>query len=438
MPRLFPTLGGARKAQLAHALRSVPLFREIPAADLVAVWDRLTELRVPAGTVLFRQGDPGDRFYAIKEGALEVRLGTRRTGMVVRRRLPGDFVGELALLTGQPRSADVVVVEDAVLWALDRAHFETLLTRSAPLLLALNRALADRVAVVTRQLEDLAGSVGDDLGGLRFGPYRVTAQLGVGGMAAVYSAAHEDTETAVAVKVLPAAWGAAPELRERLTREAAILQGIAHPHVIKLLEIGEVEARLGGGCYLVMEWLPHALDRVLRARFPEPLPLATALLLARRVADGLAAVHAAGIVHRDVKPSNILLRSDGTPVLTDFGLATALVETGQQQRLTAENVIVGTADYLSPEQVAGLPVDGRADVYSLGVVLYEMLAGHVPFAGREPMQTLQAHVEESPPPLPNTVLVAARAIVERALQKRPADRFTSAAAMAGALETALR
>jgi len=256
-------------------------------------------------------------------------------------------------------------------------------------------------------------------------------------MAAVYSAVHEDTETAVAVKVLPAAWGAAPELRERLTREAAILQGIAHPHVIKLLEIGAVERRLGGGCYLVMEWLPHALDRVLRARFPEPLPVPTALRLTQRVAEGLAAVHTAGIVHRDIKPSNILLRSDGAPVLTDFGLATALVETGQQQRLTAENVIVGTADYLSPEQVAGVPVDGRADLYSLGVVLYELLAGHVPFAGRNPMETLQAQVEEALPPLPDRLPVGVRAIVERALQKRPADRFPSAAAMAGALETAL-
>ena len=105
-----------------------------------------------------------------------------------------------------------------------------------------------------------------------------------------------------------------------------MLRRIDHPNVIRILEVGEVEARLGGGCYLAMEWLPQALDRVLRAQYPEPLAPGAALRLARGVAAGLAAVHAAGVVHRDVKPSNILLRADGSPVLTDFGLVGSLAE----------------------------------------------------------------------------------------------------------------
>jgi serine/threonine-protein kinase len=186
-----------------------------------------------------------------------------------------------------------------------------------------------------------------------------------------------------------------------------------------------------------MEWLPQAQDRVLRAQYPEPLAPNAALRLARGVAAGLAAVHAAGVVHRDVKPSNILLRADGSPVLTDFGLAAALAAVQASQRLTPSNVIVGTADYLAPEHIASGTVGGRTDIYSLGVVLYEMLAGYAPFAGRDPLKTLQAHLDEPPPPLPSTVPPAARAVVERALQKRPADRFASAEAVLAALDEAL-
>src|SRR5207302_8644529 len=115
---------------------------------------------------------------------------------------------------------------------------------------------------------------------------------------------------------------------------------------------------------------------LLRGRDPGPLPAVGALRLARGVAEGLAAVHAAGLAHRDVKPANILLRADGAPVLSDFGLAVALAAAARRARLTAADVVVGTPDYLAPEQIAGLPVDGRGDLYSLGVVLYETVAGH--------------------------------------------------------------
>jgi serine/threonine-protein kinase len=203
--------------------------------------------------------------------------------------------------------------------------------------------------------------------------------------------------------------------------------------VVQVHQVGEVDESYGGGCYLAMEWLPNALDRVLRAHYPEPLEPGTALRLAAGVAEGLDAVHQHGVVHRDVKASNVLLRADGAPVLTDFGLATAMEEVMQLRKLTPENVIVGTADYMSPEQVSGDPLDGRSDVYSLGVLLYELLAGFVPFAGRDPLDILRALLDEEPPPLPNTVSSAARAIVEQAIQKRPQDRFASAGVMASAI-----
>jgi CRP-like cAMP-binding protein len=430
--------GGGREAQLAHALRRVPLLRDAPARDLVALWRMLRQEQVAAGQVICRRGEPGDRFYVVQAGSVEVRLGTGPQGTGLYELGPGDFFGEMALLTGGPRSADVVAREETILWALDRADFDRILKGSLQMLRALNRSLAERLYMATAVIEETQASASArGPAGPRFGPYRVVAQLGVGGMAAVYSATHVETKAAVAVKVLPAAWGDAPELRARLEREAAILQRIDHPSVVRLLDVGNVAERLGGGCYLAMEWLPHALDRVLRAQYPEPLGTTVALRVARDISDALGAVHAAGLIHRDVKSSNVLLRADGRPVLTDFGLAAALGDLATAHRLTPRDVIIGTADYLAPEQIAGEDIDGRVDLYALGCVLYEMLTGFVPFAGRDPLETLRAQVEEVPPPLPVNVPSNVRAIVERCLQKRPADRFASATDLTRAIDAAL-
>jgi CRP-like cAMP-binding protein len=427
----------AHELQLAHALRSVPFLRDVPATDLVAIWRRLQERRADAGTVICARGEPGEQFYMIQSGTLEVTLGLGPDGIPLRRLGPGDFFGEMSLLTGAPRSADVQVADDAVLWVLERRDFDTLLADRKSLLQAFTRTLCERVVQLTRLLEErTAGHSGP--AGLRFGSYRVVEQIGVGGMSTVYSAVHIADQTAAAVKVLPGAWGQAPELRERLRREALALQGIAHPRVIALLEAGEVDERFGGGFYLAMEWIPHALDRVLRAQYPEPLEPPRALTIARGVAEGLAAIHDRGLVHRDVKPSNILLRPDGSPVLTDLGLATALAESARERRLTPTDIIVGTADYISPEQVAGTAVDERSDLYALGVVLYEMAVGYVPFAGRTPLETLRAQVDEPPPPLPAHVPDALRALIERALRKEASRRYASAAEMVETIDDALR
>ncbi|HLZ27099.1 MAG TPA: protein kinase [Chloroflexota bacterium] len=433
---LLSTLLGMRgeDARLAHVLRSVRLFRDAPARDLLAVWRALVEAPVAAGEVICRRGEPGDRFYVIRSGSVEVRLGTGQTGVSLYRLGPGDCFGEMALLIGAARSADVVALEDTVVWTLERRDFDRLLNLSVPLLRALNRSLAERLAMSTGVIEqaELAGPPTGPAG-LRFGPYRVIAQIGVGGMAVVYCAAREADGLTVALKVLPVSWGDAPELRVRLERESAMLRQVHHPGVVHVLDVGSVADRQGGGTYVVMEWLPDGLDRVMRARYPMPLDPAQAVTITRKVAEALAAVHAAGLVHRDVKPSNILLRSDGEPVLTDFGMAAALGDILAERRLTPPNVLVGTADYLSPEAISGEAVDGRADLYSLGVVLYEMLTGFVPYAGRDPYETMRAHCEAPVPPLPAEIPLGVQAVVACALQKRREDRFTTAGVMAVAL-----
>ena len=427
----------AREAQLAHSLRSVPLFKELPAGDLVNIWRHLSQVQIAAGEVVFRRGDPGDRFYVLHSGSLEVSLGLGSDGVHIRRLVPGDSFGELAILTGSPRSADIAAVEDAVLWVLERRDFEALTATSVPLLQALNRGLCSLIDKLTHQVEDLEGSLGTrtrtGVAGMRFGPFRVMEQIGAGGMAVVYSAIHVETEQAVALKVLPAAWGESGDFRQRLEQEASVLGRLDHPGVIRVLDAGQLAAREGGGYWFAMDWLPHALDRVLRAQFPEPLPVASTLSICAKVAEALHAVHDAGVVHRDVKPSNILLRHDGAPVLTDFGLVLIQSDAAAGRRMTMENVIVGTADYMSPEQVSGAPMDGRSDVYSLGVVLYELLCGHVPFAGRDPYEILNAHVAEPPPALPGAVPGRLQEVVMQALRKRPEERFASARSLADAL-----
>jgi CRP-like cAMP-binding protein len=213
---LFASGRRTSEEQLAHALRGVPLFRDLPAADLLAIWRRLQGVRALAGTVICERGDPGDRFYVVQAGTLEIRLGMGPDGLVVRHVGPGDFVGEAALLTGAPRSADVLVLEDAVLWMLTRQDFETLLAGSVSLVRAFNRALCERVALLTQILEESGAGMGRAVAGMRLGAYRVVEQVGAGGMAVVYSAVHVESGRAVALKLLPLGWGAAPELRARL------------------------------------------------------------------------------------------------------------------------------------------------------------------------------------------------------------------------------
>lgn len=140
---------GRNEAQLAHTLRRIELFRDAPAHDLVALWRNLIELRAPSGAAICKRGEPGDRFYIVQSGSVEVRLGAGRAGLSLYRLAPGDGFGEMSLLTGGNRSADVVALEDSVLWALERSDFERVLNQSVSLLWALNRSLAQRLAMAT-------------------------------------------------------------------------------------------------------------------------------------------------------------------------------------------------------------------------------------------------------------------------------------------------
>ena len=265
--------------------------------------------------------------------------------------------------------------------------------------------------------------------GQRLGPYRIEGLLGRGGMGIVFRARHDDGRT-VALKVLRDELAADDGYRQRLAHEARAAAEVDHPNLAPVLEAGEVDGRL----YLAVRYVD---GRSLAERLAVGGPLAVGELvrLAANVAAGLDALHRRGIVHRDVKPANILLAADGTAVLGDFGLAksrawTVLTKTGQ---------VLGTPNYLAPEVIRGQSATPLSDLYGLGCVLFECLAGASPFAGRGVLRVGRAHLEEEPgdPAAGRDDVPPALAwTVRQALAKDPADRPPSAVALARMLRLA--
>jgi len=271
----------------------------------------------------------------------------------------------------------------------------------------------------------------DSLIGKTLGEYRVVARIAKGGMATVYRGVDETTGSEVAIKVLLPAYSHDDEFVRRFQREARATIGLDHPNVIRVYDAGEAD----GYYYLVMEYVPQGslkdLLQELRTQ-GRSIEVAKALDITRQVAQALAYIHRRGIIHRDIKPSNILLAGDRA-ILTDLGIAKAI--TGTQ--LTRTMMSPGTPEYMSPEQGGSKELDGRTDIYSLGVVLYEILTGTVPFKADTPLAVLVQHVYETPPPIEQYnpgLSPQIRAIVRRAMAKDRKDRYPTAAAMAKAID----
>jgi serine/threonine-protein kinase len=251
------------------------------------------------------------------------------------------------------------------------------------------------------------------------GHYEIRNPLGTGGMGTVYRAHDTRLERTVALKFLHADRAADPEARARLLREARAVAALDHPHLCAVHGIEDTD----DGLFVVM---PCYEGETLRARLRRgPLPLDEALAIAEQVAAGLGAAHAEGVTHRDLKPSNVMLTpgADGPHVrLLDFGIA----HLAHDRRLTRTGHVLGTVGYLAPERLRRAPADARADLWALGVLLYEMLAGRPPFEGDTEASLLYAVLEADPPPLDTSVPGGVTALVDRLLQKVPEDRYPSA------------
>jgi hypothetical protein len=266
--------------------------------------------------------------------------------------------------------------------------------------------------------------------GARIGSYEIIDRLGAGGMGEVYRARDTRLGRTVAIKVLRS--GADPQLLQRLDREARAASALNHPNIVHIYDVGEA-ADVPGAHYVVME---HVEGETLRRRLrPGPLPLREVLDLGTQLADGLSKAHRAGIVHRDLKPENVMVTPDGLLKILDFGLAKLVVaplgdlvdtrETLSRQG-TQAGMLLGTLEYMSPEQASGRTVDHRTDQFSLGLILYEMATGRAAFRRDTPAQVLAAVIEREPEPLTRLrgdVPPALEALVSRCLQKDPERRF---------------
>ena len=267
------------------------------------------------------------------------------------------------------------------------------------------------------------------------GRYRLDARIAAGGMSTVYRATDETLERQVAVKLMHREVAADSDQLERFRREARAVAQLSHPHVVGVIDAGDDADPTHPRPYIVFEYVEGETLKE-RIRRKGRLPIAEAVAYAIEIARALGAAHARHIIHRDVKPQNVLIDSEGSAKVTDFGIARTLEEDG----LTADGRVLGTTDYVSPEQALGRHVTGQSDLYSLGIVLYEMLTGEVPFTGENQVAVAMKHVREEIPDVQAMrpeISSALAAVVETATAKRETQRYADDEELIADLEDVL-
>ena len=268
--------------------------------------------------------------------------------------------------------------------------------------------------------------------GQMLGPYRIINQIGQGGMAAVYKAYQPSMDRNVAIKVLPGQLAESKEFAARFRQEAHIIAKLEHPHILPVFDYGESD----GTSYFVMRYLEAG---TLKTKMEAgPLSLNETDHFFEQLAEALGYAHRHGVVHRDLKPGNALVDEAGNLFLTDFGIAKILESASP--RLTQTDAIMGTPAYISPEQAKAMPVDQRSDIYSLGIILYEMVTGRVPFVADTPLAVILKHISDPLPPpsiIRSDIPDSIEHVILKALAKEPGDRYATAAEFLDAWKRAL-
>jgi serine/threonine protein kinase len=384
-------------------LINTPLLKVIPMEAKCPLLNFMTPQRVPTGTRFIAQGEKGDTFYIIQEGTCVVNVEKNGTKHWLARLRGGDIVGEIALLTGEPRTANVDAETDMILWSLTREQFDSICSKYSDLLDFLTELVTHRFST-----EKVTAS-------RTVGKYLINELIGRGGWSLVYKGIHKSLNMPVAIKMLKHDMAMNVEFAEKFQNEARVVALLNHDNIVKVYDIEELYRTV----FIIMEYLEGVpLDRVLET-MPR-LPTFKVLDILLQVCNGLSYAHEQGIVHQDIKPGNIFIQSDGRAKIVDFGLSCppGTVDCG----------LPGTVYYMSPEQIKGDSIDERTDIYSLGIMAYEMTTGQRPYPEDDLLKLMELHViEDIPDPrslvpdLPDEL----HYFIKRATRRDRAARFKS-------------
>jgi eukaryotic-like serine/threonine-protein kinase len=380
---------------------STRLLRAVPREAVCSVLNSIFRVSIPAGDRLINQGDPGDTFFIIQKGTCVVHLEKDSELFFVTRLRERDVVGEMAVLTGELRCARVTAETDMVLWGLTKKRFEKLSTEYPDLRVFLTELVSYRF--------DSSPNTADRI----IGKYLITDIVGHGGYSIVYKGRHIDLEMPVAIKMMKHDMAMDQYFIRNFRKEAKTVAALNHRHIVKVFDIDERFRTL----FIIMEYLEGTpLDALLKKVGPLPVKQVMEMLYA--IVYGLEYAHKKGLVHLDIKPANIFLPSNDQLKILDFGLA---CPPGTESLCG-----LGTPHYVSPEQIEGEVIDCRTDVYSLGIMTFELLTGAHPYPGNDPSVLMEAHLTQEIPDPRNRVSDLPECLCEfiwKATQKDPKDRF---------------
>jgi predicted Ser/Thr protein kinase len=363
----------------------------------------MTPEYVQAGERFIEQGGQGDTFYVIQEGSCAVRVEKDGTESTIAHLHSGDLVGEIALLTGGPRSAHVDAETDLKLWSITKNEFDALCEECSEVRNFLTQLLSHRLCSKT------------GIGRITIAKYVVDEIIGWGGWSTVFKGLHKGLNMPVAIKMLKHDMAMDSDFYERFRNEARTIAALNHENIVRVHDIEELCRTV----FIVMEYLEGiSLDHLLK-KTPQ-LPLSRAISILMQVCNALTYAHGQGIVHQDVKPANIFVQPADRVKMVDFGLAS---HTGSE-----DPCMPGTPFYMSPEQIEGESIDGRTDVYALGLTAFELFTGQRAFGDKDIKNMIDAHLHEDvpnprtlAPHLPNEL----GNFVVRATRRDPSARYGS-------------
>jgi predicted Ser/Thr protein kinase len=377
------------------------LLASLPREALCSILNCLTYREIKAGERFINQGDPGDMLYIVQEGSCVACVEKDQTTHTVGCLGKGDVVGEMGMLTGEPRSAHVEAETDMKLWGLSRRQFDAIAGENPDLRCFLTELVADRFSGRKLTAERTIGK------------YTITDIIGRGGYSIVYKGVHSGLNMPVAIKMMRHNLAMDPDFLSNFQKEAIIIANLNHENIIKVYDIETLFRTV----FIVMELVEgETIKELIQRQKTIPYPLIVSVLI--QICRALTFAHQQGIIHRDVKPSNIFIQGGDRVKLLDFGLSCT---TGSE-----DHDFSGTVAFMSPEEIEGESVDQRSDIYALGITAYEMLTGRRPFPEDDILALFDMHLEQDipdPAEIRPGIPERLRQLVLKACARKPEQRY---------------